>query len=184
VEKFIFMKIRTFQNITPRVDESVFVDETALVVGDVHIGKDSSIWPLTVVRGDVNKIRIGNNTNIQDNSVVHVTHPHGDVPEGYAVQVGDNVTVGHRVILHGCTIGNNCLIGMGSTVMDGAVIEPYVLLGAGSLVSPGKILESGHLWLGSPVRKIRPLSESERKWIDSSARHYVELKNQHMQEKS
>lgn len=174
--------LRTYQGITPVLDEDVFVDDTALIVGDVHIGKNSSIWPLTVVRGDVNKIRIGNNTNIQDNSVVHVTHPHKDVPEGFGVQVGDNVTVGHRVILHGCEVGDNCLIGMGSTVMDGAVIEPYVLLGAGSLVSPGKVLEGGYLWLGSPVRKVRPLSDDERQWIDYSARHYVDLKNKHMDE--
>lgn len=176
------MNIRSYQGVMPTVDDTVFVDDTALVLGDVHIGEDSSIWPLTVVRGDVNKIRIGNNTNIQDNSVIHVTHPHGDVTDGYPVSVGDNVTVGHRVILHGCEIGDNCLIGMGSTVMDGAVIEPYVLLGAGSLVSPGKVLDGGYLWLGSPVRKIRPLTEDERKWIDTSARHYVELKNKHFSE--
>lgn len=176
------MNIRDYLGITPTIGEDVFVDDTALVLGDVHIGRDSSIWPFTVVRGDVNKIRIGENSNIQDNSVLHVTHPHGDVPEGYAVSVGNNVTVGHRVILHGCEIGDNCLIGMGSTVMDGAVIEPYVLLGAGSLVSPGKVLEGGHLWLGSPVRKIRPLTEGERKWIDSSAIHYRELKNKHINE--
>lgn len=174
--------IRAYQGINPTVDQTVFIDETALVLGDVHIGKDSSIWPLTVVRGDVNKIRIGDNTNIQDNSVVHVTHPHNDVPDGYSVFVGDNVTVGHRVILHGCNIGDHCLIGMGSTVMDGVVIEPNVLLGAGSLVSPGKVLEGGYLWLGSPVRKVRPLSDEERKWIDYSAKHYVELKNKHMRE--
>lgn len=174
------MKIRTYQNMTPRLDESVFVDDTSLVVGDVAIGKDSSIWPLTVVRGDVNKIRIGKCTNIQDNSVVHVTHPHTDIPDGYAVSVGDNVTVGHRVILHGCEVGDNCLVGMGSTVMDGAKLEPYVLLGAGSLVSPGKVLEGGYLWLGSPVRKVRSLTDEERKWIDYSARHYVDLKNKHM----
>jgi len=176
------MKIRSYQGIVPTIGENAFIDDTALVVGDVHIGNDSSIWPLTVVRGDVNKIRIGKNTNIQANSVIHLTHPHGDVPDGYAVSVGDNVTVGHRVILHGCEIGDNCLIGMGSTVMDGAVIESYVLLGAGSLVSPGKVLEGGFLWLGSPVRKVRPLTDDERKWIDSSAKHYVELKNRHLSE--
>ena len=176
------MKIRTYQKFTPKLEEGVFVDDTSLVVGDVAIGKDSSIWPMTVVRGDVNKIRIGKRTNIQDSSVVHVTHPHADTPKGYSVSVGDNVTVGHRVILHGCKVGDYCLVGMGSTVMDGAVLEPYVLLGAGSLVSPGKVLETGFLWLGSPVRKVRPLSEDERKWIEYSAQHYVDLKNKHMGE--
>ena len=174
------MKIRTYQGLTPTLGNHAFVDDTALVVGDVHIGEDSSIWPLTVVRGDVNKIRIGKRTNIQDNSVMHVTHPHTDIPDGYALHVGNNVTVGHRVILHGCEVGDNCLVGMGSTVMDGAKLEPYVLLGAGSLVSPGKVLEGGYLWLGSPVRKVRPLSDDEKKWIDYSAQHYVDLKNKHM----
>ncbi len=172
--------IRTFQGVAPTVDDTVLVDDTALVIGDVHIGEDSSIWPMTVVRGDVNGIRIGRRTNIQDSSVIHVTHPHEDMPDGYAVSVGDNVTVGHRVILHGCTVGDHCLVGMGSTIMDGAVLEPFVLLGAGSLVSPGKVLEGGYLWLGSPVRKVRPLSEDERKWIEYSAQHYVDLKNQHL----
>ena len=173
-------QFRTFQGVSPQVGEGVFVDDTALVIGDVSIGVDSSIWPMTVVRGDVNKIRIGTRSNIQDSSVIHVTSPHEEMPEGHAVHIGDNVTVGHKVILHGCSVGDHCLVGMGSTVMDGALLEPFVLLGAGSLVSPGKVLEGGYLWLGSPVRKVRPLSEEERKWIEYSAQHYVDLKNQHL----
>jgi len=173
--------IRRYQNITPILHETVFIDDTALVIGDVVIGKDSSIWPMTVVRGDVNKIRIGKRSNIQDNSVIHVTHPHTDMPGGYAVEVGDNVTVGHKVILHGCKVGNHCLVGMGSTIMDGAELEPFVLLGAGSLVSPGKVLEGGYLWLGSPVRKVRQLSDEERTWIEYSAQHYVDLKSRHLE---
>lgn len=173
--------IRNFQGIAPLLQDGVFVDPSALVLGDVHLGRDSSIWPMTVLRGDVNKIRIGSRSNIQDGSVLHVTHPHSDEPEGHSVLVGDNVTVGHRVILHGCKVGDNCLVGMGSTVMDGAILEPFVLLGAGSLVPPGKILEGGYLWLGSPVRKVRALSENERDWIAYSATHYVELKNKHLQ---
>lgn len=174
------MSVRAYQGINPQFGEDVFVDDTALVLGDVSIGADSSIWPMTVLRGDVNKIRIGARSNIQDNSVIHVTRPHEGTPEGHAVLVGDDVTVGHRVILHGCNIGDYCLVGMGSTVMDGAVLEPYVLLGAGSLVSPGKVLEGGYLWLGSPVRKIRPLTDEERQWMDYSAQNYVELKNRHL----
>jgi carbonic anhydrase/acetyltransferase-like protein (isoleucine patch superfamily) len=174
------MNIRSFQGITPQLEKDVFIDDSALVLGDVHIGEDSSIWPMTVVRGDVNKIHIGSRSNIQDNSVIHVTHRSADLPEGYPTLVGDNVTVGHRVILHGCTIGDYCLVGMGSTVMDGAVLEPHVLLGAGRLVSPGKVLESGFLWLGSPVRKVRPLTDEERQWLQRSAQHYVELKNKHL----
>jgi carbonic anhydrase/acetyltransferase-like protein (isoleucine patch superfamily) len=175
--------IRNFQEHVPIIDDGVFIDDTALVIGDVSLGRDSSIWPMTVVRGDVNKIRIGVRSNIQDSCVVHVTHPHSDTPDGYAVEVGENVTVGHKVILHGCTVGDHCLVGMGSTIMDGAVLEPFVLLGAGSLVSPGKVLESGYLWLGSPVRKVRPLTDDERNWIKYSSQHYVDLKNQHMQDR-
>lgn len=174
------MNIRDFQGVTPQLEQDVFVDQTALVLGDVHIGADSSIWPMTVVRGDVNKIRIGSRTNIQDNSVIHVTHRSTELPEGHPTIVGDDVTVGHRVILHGCTIRDFCLVGMGSTVMDGAVLEPYVLLGAGSLVPPGKVLEGGFLWLGSPVRKVRPLTDDERRWIQRSAQLYVEMKDAHM----
>lgn len=179
--KNIRSSIRTYQGITPTVDKGAFIDDTALVIGDVTLGADSSIWPMTVVRGDVNKIRIGKRSNIQDSSVIHVTHPHTDMPEGHAVIVGDNVTVGHKVILHGCNVGDHCLVGMGSTIMDGAVLEPFVLLGAGSLVSPGKVLEGGYLWLGSPVRKVRPLSDEERKWIAHSAQHYVDLKGLHLE---
>jgi len=175
------MAIRVYQGISPKIDTGTFVDDSALVLGDVTLGSDCSIWPMSVVRGDVNKITIGNKSNIQDGSVLHVSHPHKTIPDGFALKVGNNVTVGHKVILHGCSVSDNCLIGMGAIVMDGAFIHPYVLLGAGSLVSPGKELEGGYLWLGSPVKKIRPLTEEELKWIDYSARHYVALKNKHME---
>ncbi|MGD8567057.1 MAG: gamma carbonic anhydrase family protein [Gammaproteobacteria bacterium] len=173
------MTIRTYQNITPALGDRVFVDDSALVAGDVTIGDDSSIWPMTVVRGDVNRIAIGNCTNIQDGSVLHVTHPHDQHPDGFALHVGNRVTVGHKVILHGCVIEDDCLIGMGSVIMDGAVVQSQVLVGAGSLVSPGKTLESGYLYLGSPVKRVRPLTSEESAWIDYSATHYVNLKNRH-----
>lgn len=171
--------IRPYLEHHPEVHKNAYVDDTALVLGKVSIGKDSSIWPMTVVRGDVNTIDIGERSNIQDSSVLHVTHPHKTIPDGYSLFVGNNVTVGHRVILHGCKVMDNCLVGMGSTIMDGATLQPYVLLGAGSLVPPGKELESGYLWLGSPVKKIRELTDEERSWINYSAQHYVDLKNQH-----
>ena len=174
------MTIKSYKEISPKLAAKVFVDDTALVIGDVTLEEDCSIWPMCVVRGDVNRIHIGKRTNIQDGSVLHVTHPHKTIPEGFSLTVGDNVTVGHKVILHGCHVHDNCLIGMASTVMDGAVIHPYVILGAGSLVSPGKQLEGGHLWLGSPARKVRPLTDDERKWIDYSATHYVNLKNDYL----
>ena len=131
--------------------------------------------------GDVNTIQIGAFTNIQDNSVLHVTHDGPYNPGGYDLKIGNNVTVGHRVILHGCHIGDSCLIGMGATIMDGAVIESHNLIGAGSLVTPNKKLESGYLWMGSPIRKVRKLSEEERESIDYSASSYVKLKNRHQQ---
>ena len=173
------MAIRTFEGIQPNIHSSTYVDDTALVLGHVLIGENSSIWPLTVIRGDVNTIQIGDNTNIQDNSVLHVSHEGPYNPDGFKLKIGNNVTVGHRVILHGCQIGNSCLIGMGSTIMDGATIEPYNLIGAGSLVPPNKYLESGYLWLGSPVRRIRKLSSAELESIEYSAQHYVKLKSRH-----
>lgn len=174
------MTIKSFAKTTPALAPSVFVDDSALVVGDVSIGPDSSIWPMSVLRGDVNRITIGSRTNIQDSSVLHVTHAHQQQPDGFALCVGDNVTVGHRVILHGCVIEDNCLIGMGSIIMDGAIVHSQVMLGAGSLVSPGKELESGYLYLGSPVKKLRPLSGEERSWIEYSATHYVKLKDRYI----
>ncbi len=175
------MTIRHFENKQPDIDITTFIDDTALVLGDVQIGKNSSVWPLTVIRGDVNTIQIGDNTNIQDNSVLHVTHDGPYNPGGFALKIGTNVTVGHRVILHGCQIGDSCLIGMGATIMDGAVIEANTLSGAGSLVTPNKHLESGYLWMGSPVRRVRKLTDEEIESIEYSAQHYVQLKNQHQQ---
>lgn len=170
--------IRSFKGVNPEVADSCYIDESALLIGDVTMGENSSVWPMTVVRGDVNSIRIGANSNIQDGSVLHVSHKGEFNPEGGALVVGNNVTVGHKVILHACTIGDSCLIGMGSIVMDNAIIEPHVMLGAGSLVTGGKVLEGGYLWLGNPVRKARKLSDKEIEFLDYSALHYVKLKNE------
>ena len=173
------MTIRNFEDQQPNIHSSTFVDETALVIGDVKIAEDSSIWPFTIIRGDVNSIQIGSNTNIQDNSVLHVTHDGPYNPGGFSLKVGNNVTVGHRVILHGCQIGDSCLIGMGTTIMDGAIVEANSIIGAGSLVTPNKQLESGYLWMGSPARKIRKLSDEEIESIEYSASSYAALKNKH-----
>jgi carbonic anhydrase/acetyltransferase-like protein (isoleucine patch superfamily) len=137
---------------------------------------------MAVIRGDVNYIRIGRRTSIQDGSVLHVTHRHETLPEGHPLLIGDEVTVGHNVTLHGCTIGHRCLIGMGSTVLDGAILEEDVLLGAGSLVPPGKRLEGGYLWIGAPVKRARPLTETEREWLGYSSAHYVRLKNSYQEQ--
>lgn len=171
--------LRAYKGISPRIGANAFVDESAVAIGDVEIGADSSIWPLCVVRGDVNRIRIGARTNIQDGSILHVTHPRSDHP-GHATIVGDDVTVGHRVTLHGCTVEDRCLIGMGSSILDGAIIRSQVLLGAGSLVTEGKELEGGYLWMGRPARRVRALTAEELAWFTYSARHYVKLKNDYL----
>jgi carbonic anhydrase/acetyltransferase-like protein (isoleucine patch superfamily) len=175
------MTIRSYQGKNPHIAASAYVDDSAVVIGDVTIGEDSSLWPQVVARGDVNIITIGSRTNIQDGSVLHVTHDGKYTPGGYALTVGDNVTVGHRVILHACTIGDLCLIGMASTIMDGAVLEPKVMLGAGSLVPGGKQLEGGYLYVGTPAKQVRPLTEEELESLAYSADHYVQVKNSHQQ---
>lgn len=167
--------IAAFQGITPRLADGVFVHESAHVIGDVVLGARASVWCGAVIRGDVNRIRIGAESNIQDLSVLHVSHKSAARPEGAPLLIGDRVTVGHRVILHGCEIGDECLIGMGSIIMDHAVLEPRVLLGAGSLVPEGRRLKSGHLYLGSPVREARPLTADELAYFSYSAAHYVRL---------
>lgn len=176
------MSIRPFRGIQPTIHATAYVDPQAVVIGDVVIGEDSSLWPMAVARGDVNYIRIGARSNIQDGSVLHVTHGHGEMPEGHPLLIGDEVTVGHNVTLHGCTVGDNCLIGMGSIVLDGAKLEPYILLGAGSLVPPGKILQGGYLWMGSPAKRVRPLTEAEHARFSYSAAHYVRLKETYRNE--
>ena len=173
------MTIRSFKDKTPAIAESAYVDETSLVIGNVEIGADSSIWPMTVVRGDVHSIKIGERTNIQDASVCHVTHDGEFSPGGYPLTVGDDVTVGHRVLLHACSVGDFCLIGMSATVMDGAVIEDKVIVGAGSLVPTGKKLQSGYLYVGSPVKRVRELNDKELAFLEYSASHYARLKDQH-----
>lgn len=169
--------IQTFQGKTPQLAESTYVHETATIIGEVSIGENSSVWPSTVIRGDVNFIRIGKNTNIQDLSMLHVNHKSNDDPEGSPLIIGDHVTIGHTVILHGCTIEDECLIGMGSIVMDKVVVQKQVLLAAGSLVPEGKVLESGHLYIGRPAKKIRALTQDEIAGLKASADNYVKLKN-------
>ncbi|WP_444996694.1 gamma carbonic anhydrase family protein [Aliikangiella sp. IMCC44359] len=174
------MSVRSFESTHPKIGDRVFVDPTALVVGDVEIGDDSSVWPMATVRGDVHSIRIGQRTSIQDGCVLHVTHAGPYDPEGHDLLIGNDVTIGHKAMIHGCTIEDHCLIGMGAVVMDSAVIQSQVILGANSLVPPGRKLESGYLWVGSPARKIRPLNEEEKKFFQYSADNYVKLKNRYL----
>lgn len=167
--------IRPFEDLKPNIAPSAYIDPQAVVIGDVKVGENASIFPMAVARGDIHRIEIGARTNIQDGSILHVTHDSAYCPGGLPLIIGENVTVGHQVTLHACTIGDYCLIGMGSIVLDGAVLEPYTLLGAGSLVSPHKTLEGGFLWRGSPAKKIRPLTEKEMQYFEYSAQNYVRL---------
>lgn len=172
--------IRDYENHAPRLGARVYVDESACVIGRVRCGDDVSVWPMTVARGDVNEIIIGASSNIQDGSVLHVTHDGPYSPGGIPLLIGAEVTVGHNVILHACNVGDRCLIGMGAIVMDGAILEPEVMLGAGSLVTPGKKLETRSLYCGSPARRVRALSDDEIGQLEYSAQHYVRLKNRYL----
>jgi carbonic anhydrase/acetyltransferase-like protein (isoleucine patch superfamily) len=176
------MTIQVYNGVEPKLAERVYIAESALVIGDVSLGTDVSIWPMTVARGDVHRIEIGDETNIQDGCVLHVTQRSGYNPEGFPLIVGGGVTVGHRVVLHGCRIGDLCLIGIGATVMDGAVVEDRVMIGAGALVPPGKRLESGFLYVGAPARQVRPLKDEELEYLSFSKDGYVNLKNQYMRD--
>lgn len=172
--------IRAFQNTRPELGKEVYIDPLATVIGNVTLGDQVSVWPYACIRGDVNKIEIGANTNIQDAAILHVTHDGPYTPGGFALKIGENVTIGHRATLHGCEIESNCLIGMNSIVLDGAHIESFVLLGAGSLVPPKKRLKSGYLYVGSPVKEVRPLTEDEKQSLEYSAQHYVRVKNRYI----
>ena len=176
------MAIRTYQGITPSLGARVFIDSSAVVIGDVQLGEDSSVWPFALIRGDMHRIRIGARSSVQDGSVLHITHAGPFNPDGFPLIIGDDVTIGHKVTLHGCTLGNRILVGMGSIVMDGAVVQDEVVIGAGSLVPPGKVLESGYLYVGSPVKQARALTDKERAFFTYSAANYVRLKDQHMLE--
>ena len=174
------MPLSPYLHTHPPLTDGAFVHTSAQVIGDVHIGTDSSIWCNTVLRGDVNRIRIGHSSNIQDLSMGHVSHKSAAKPEGSPLVIGNYVTIGHGVILHGCQIGDDCLIGMGSIVMDDVVVQPGCMVGAGSLVGPGKVLESGYLYVGRPAVKVRPLNDKERAFLRYSAEHYVKVKNNYM----
>ena len=175
--------IRPFKQILPKLGQRVFIDPACTVIGDVTIGDDSSIWPGTVIRGDVNFIRIGERTNIQDGTIIHVSHdgPNGR-PVGYPTLIGDDVTIGHGAIIHACTIEDGCLIGMGSTVLDGAAVRKNGFVGAGAVIPPGKTVGTGELWLGNPAKCARQLSNAEIEQLYYSAQHYVRLKDLYLAE--
>ncbi|KAA8982938.1 gamma carbonic anhydrase family protein [Halospina sp. K52047b] len=171
-------RIRSHKGDHPQLGDRVWIDPTATVIGDVVLGDDCSVWPMTVIRGDMHRIRIGSRCSIQDGSVCHITHAGPYNPDGFPLTVGDDVTVGHKALLHGCTIGSRVLVGMGSIIMDGAVVEDEVIIAAGTLVPPGKTLESGYLYRGSPARQARPLTNEELGFFTYTAGNYVKLKDE------
>ncbi|MBN7797111.1 gamma carbonic anhydrase family protein [Parahaliea mediterranea] len=174
--------LRSFRGTSPVLGERVLIDPSAVVLGDVELGDDVSVWPQASVRGDMHRIRVGARTSIQDGCVLHITHAGPYNPDGWPLLIGEDVTIGHHATLHGCTVGNRVLVGMGATVMDGAVVEDDVVIAAGALVTPGKTLRGGYLYGGSPAREMRPLTDAERDYFRYSADNYVKLKEQHLAE--
>jgi carbonic anhydrase/acetyltransferase-like protein (isoleucine patch superfamily) len=174
------MSIRPYRNIMPRLGARVYVDPAAVLIGDVELGDDVSLWPCTVVRGDVNFIRIGARTNIQDGAVLHVTHDGLYTPGGFPLVIGADVTVGHSAILHACTIEDACLIGMHATVLDGAIVRKHGFVAAGAMIAPGKVVGEGELWMGNPARCVRKLDANQIEQLYYSAKHYVKLKDEYL----
>jgi carbonic anhydrase/acetyltransferase-like protein (isoleucine patch superfamily) len=172
--------IRRYRGMAPQLAAGVYVDASAQVIGDVQLGQDVSIWPCAVVRGDVNRIRIGDRSNVQDGAVLHVTHDGPYSPGGADLQIGEDVTVGHKATLHACRIGNRCLIGMGAVILDKAVLEDECFIAAGAVVPPGKQLQGGWLYRGSPALPARELSDDERAFLKYFAEHYIRLKNHYL----
>ena len=170
--------IRVFENHTPEFDDSVYIDDSAVLIGQVRLGMNSNIWPMAVLRGDINHIHVGENTNIQDGTIIHVTHQ-GDFSQGQPTIIGNEVTIGHQAMLHGCQIDDLVLVGMNAILLDGCHVPSEVMIGAGSLVPPGKQLESGYLYVGSPVKRVRKLTEKEQAFLRYSAQYYVKLQRRH-----
>ncbi|WP_129136977.1 gamma carbonic anhydrase family protein [Luteimonas sp. YGD11-2] len=176
------MHLRPYRDRHPRLGARVYVDPAATVIGDVELGDDVSVWPGTVIRGDVNFVRIGARTSVQDGSVIHVSHdgPHAKLG-GFATVIGEDVTIGHKAIIHACTIGNASLIGMGAILLDGVRVGDHAMIGAGALVPPGKVVGDGELWVGNPARPVRTLTDAQIEGLRYSAAHYVRLKDEYLQ---
>ena len=179
---FTATSLRSFEGKKPQLGQRVLIDPSAVVLGDVVLGDDVSVWPQAAVRGDMHRIRIGARTSVQDGCVLHITHAGPFNADGWPLQIGCDVTIGHNATLHGCEVGDRVLVGMGATIMDGAVVENDVVIGAGALVTPGKRLRSGYLYAGSPAREKRALSDREMDYFTYVANNYITLKDQHLKE--
>lgn len=169
------MFIHPYQGILPTIDATAYIHPNAVVIGDVHIGAYSSIWPGVVMRADVNRIRVGARTNIQDGSILHVTRATPDNPGGIPLIIGDDVTIGHRVSLHACHLKDGSIVGIGAILLDRVILEAHAMVGAGSLVTPGTRIPPGELWMGSPARSIRPLRPDELRHHAETAVNYQRL---------
>jgi len=176
------MTILAFRGQEPKIGQRVMIAPEAYVLGNVELGDDCSVWPGSVIRGDMHRIQIGARTSVQDGAVLHITHASDYNPEGHPLIIGNDVTIGHQACLHGCIVGDEVLIGIGSTILDGAVIESQVIIAAGTLVPPGKRLESGFMYKGSPAQQARPLSDKEKSYFRYTAGNYVKLKEEYRQE--
>lgn len=172
--------IRPYDGILPTLGARVYVDPQSCVIGRVTLGDDSSVWPMAVARGDVNTIAVGARTSVQDGAVLHVTHDGPYTPGGLPLVIGDDVTIGHRAVLHACTVGHRCLVGMGAIVLDGVYVEDEVMIAAGTLVPPRKRLPSRTLWAGNPARQLRVLTDREVENLRYSALHYVKVKDRYL----
>ena len=176
------VNLRSFRGMTPQIGQRVLIDPSAVVLGEVTLGDDVSVWPQVAIRGDMHRVTVGARSSVQDGCVLHITHAGPYNRDGWPLQIGSDVTIGHNATLHGCTVGDRVLVGMGATVMDGAVVEHDVVIAAGALVTPGKHLRSGYLYTGSPARESRQLSDKEIAYFTYSASNYVKLKDQHIAE--
>ena len=176
--------VRPFNGKSPQLGARVYIDPAATVIGDVTLGDDVSVWPGAVIRGDMHSIKIGARSNIQDNAVLHITHASDFNPGGFPLTIGENVIVGHRAILHGCSLGDRILVGNGAIINDGAHIEEEVIIGAGCMVPPGKTLQSGYVYVGNPCKQLRTLTDSEKNFFSYSPGNYVKLKDQYLAEQS
>lgn len=174
------MSIRAYHKHSPSIGPRCYIDSSSVLVGQISLAEDVSIWPLVAARGDVNSIAIGARTNIQDGTVLHVSRKSPQHPKGFPLIIGDDVTVGHKCMLHGCILGNRILVGMGAIIMDGAIVEDDVFIGAGTLVPPNKVLRSGYLYVGNPMTEKRPLTDNERQFLKQSAENYVLLKDDYL----
>ncbi|WP_101926279.1 MULTISPECIES: gamma carbonic anhydrase family protein [Luteimonas] len=175
------MNLRSYRGVSPQLGARVYVDPAATVIGDVQLDDDVSIWPATVIRGDVNHVRIGARTSVQDGTVIHVSHagPHAKLG-GFATSIGSDVTIGHKAVIHACTIEDAVLVGMGAIVLDGAVVRKHAFVAAGALVAPGKVVGERELWVGNPARCVRTLTDAQIEGLYYSAGHYVRLKDEYL----